>query len=598
MGANGTSVDGATRKGRRRRRLLTGAAGFVAVLVGGGYALHTWYMAKETLLFEVGSSLRGHLEVFAGDLKKNAMDAMPGYFAADFRGTTLGFAERKETSRQDGVVREDWHPSKELTVDRDAFVALLAGYRAELGTPSKVGIKMVFLDQFEQNSAETLIRMHVYGHHGEAPFEDIADFYARLVRDHGAWRFAWIRFEKGQRVANTGAPLFADVTADAGIDFKPGVSEIFKEQRYNFAIVDRAAGGVTSGDFDNDGLPDLFMTGPDGSKLYKNAGGGRFVDVTAAMKISDEALQNGQGTSFADYDNDGYLDLYITKTPNVKNRLLHNEGDGSFRDVTDTAGVGVASYSTTAGWADIDGDGDLDLFVGVYGNALVTSPDPPFHDRFGEPDHLFRNNGDGTFTDVTEVARVGDTGWALGMTFLDYDGDADQDIYVANDFGPNTLYRNDGKGVFEDVSLASGALDYGFGMSASPGDYDNDGDLDIYVSNIYSGTTWYIQNSLMHFFYVRAIDPERVMRMATVAEQTLENVGDFAGIAALGKKMGEGNSLLENKGDGTFASVGVAKGVNMAGWAWGSNFVDFDNDGDLDIHAVNGWISQANTTDL
>jgi hypothetical protein len=317
------------------------------------------------------------------------------------------------------------------------------------------------------------------------------------------------------------------------------------------------------------------------------------------MKISDEALRYGQGCVFADYNNDGNLDIYITKTPNVPNRLLKNQGDGSFLDITEKAGVGVASYSTTAGFADIDNDSDLDLYVGIYGPAREHSPDPPFHDRFGVPDKLYRNNGDDTFTDITDVAGVGDTGWALGMTFIDYDDDGDQDIYVANDFGPNTLYRNDGRGIFEDVTRAAGAaLDYGFGMSASPGDYDGDGDLDIYTSNIYSGTTWYIQNSLMHFFYVRVIDPSRTMRMMQVAKESLANVGDFAGIHALGKKMGEGNSLLENKGDGTFAAVGVAKGVNMSGWAWGSNFVDFDNDGDLDIHSVNGWISQANTTDL
>ena len=233
------------------------------------------------------------------------------------------------------------------------------------------------------------------------------------------------------------------------------------------------------------------------------------------------------------------------------------------------------------------------------GPAKFHSPDPPFHDRYGLPNQLYRNNGDGTFTEIGAEAGVDDTGWTLGMTFLDYDSDGDQDLHVANDFGYNSLFQNDGTGRFEEVSKQAGTSDYGFGMCSSPGDYDNDGDLDLYVSNLYSGTTWYLEHAIMQFLWVRLIDPARTLRSLEVAYQSINRLSDnFSALLDLGKKFGEGNSLLGNNGDGTFRSRGVEKGVMMAGWAWGSNFLDFDNDGDLDIHCVNGWVTGKEYTDL
>jgi hypothetical protein len=282
----------------------------------------------------------------------------------------------------------------------------------------------------------------------------------------------------------------------------------------------------------------------------------------------------------------------------VTNRLLHNTCKGTFVDVTKPAGVELSSYSTTAAFADVNNDGYLDLYVGIYGNALENSPDPPFHDRHGFPNRLYRNNQNGTFTDITEESGVGDTGWTLGLTFWDYDNDGDQDIYVANDFGHKSLFQNDGTGHFRNATKEAGLIDYGFGMSASPCDVDGDGNLDVYASNIYSGTTWYLQHAIEEFYWVRLIDPTRTWNTAVAGWEMYRNRGSLEDTFAIGKKFGEGNSLYRNRGDGTFESIGVAKGVNIAGWAWGSDAFDFDNDGDLDIHAVNGWISQKKGTDL
>ncbi|MBI1926236.1 VCBS repeat-containing protein [Candidatus Poribacteria bacterium] len=633
---------------------------------------HYRYMKAEAFVWEIGSSIRGRLDDFTDNFLGGDPQVIASYYADQFTGSELGFDKRQKISEEGGIVLEEWKATDGVRLNRQQMLDQLMAYRQRLHDAETTKFKMVFLNQYSETEANVYMRFQVYAHDEQGhPTEDRGHFNVDLVRQGGDWKIARQELVNGRRaIGGTGATYFVDVTKEVGIHFNTGVNDIFKRIHHNFAIVDRAAGGVTSGDYDKDGYPDLFLAGFEGCKLYRNTGHGGFEDVTAAAfpasLVDGDAMKYAQGCVFADYNNDGYLDVFITKTPKITrqfflddwplesprqllafinessenaakvselfekpqteisrmltqspeklpqwvdelagkwhfrliNRLLKNNGNGTFTDVTQAAGLEFNSYSTTAGFADIDNDGDLDLYVGVYGPAKQDSPDPPFHDRHGLPDRLYRNNGDGTFTDITEEAKVGDPGWALGMTFWDYDNDGDQDIYVANDFGYNSLFQNDGTGHFVEVSKKAGTLDYGFGMSASPGDYDNDGDLDLYVSNIYSGTTWYIQHAIMQFLWVRLIDPPRTWRSLEVAWQTYDKLGGLKGIKAVGKKFGEGNSLLENQGDGTFKSVGVEKRVNMAGWAWGSNFFDFDNDGDLDIHSVNGWISQKKGTDL
>jgi hypothetical protein len=581
-----------------RKRVLFPLAA-VVVMAGACWGINYRVMKGEAVLYEVGQGIRGRLDDFSADYKKGESGVIASYFADAFAGSDLGFERRAKISEEGGIVLEEWKASPGPMVDRAEMCAQLMAYRGQLHEAEKTAFKMVFLNEYGENRANILMRFQVYAHDREGhPIEDRGHFNVDLVRRQGDWRIVKQQLLNARRALGVDSRYFVDVTAQAGIDFNTGVNEIFKQRHYPFAVADRPAGGVTSGDYNNDGYPDLFLAGSEGSKLYRNTGHGTFEDVTAAAGLDGEKTSHAQGCVFADYNNDGYLDLFVTKTAGVSNRLFKNNGDGTFTDVTKEAGVGLASYSYTAGFADIDNDGDLDLFVCVSGNAAVRAPDPPSHDRDGEPDRLYRNNGDGTFTDITKEAGVGDTGWGIGMTFLDYDNDGDQDIYIANDFGPNSLYQNDGTGHFKQVAPQAGAVDYGFGMSASCGDYDNDGDLDIYVSNVYSGSTWYIQHTVFHFAWVRYLDPTRTFRTLRQTWEAYQNFGSLRKVLGIGRKFGEGNSLLENQADGTFKSVGVEKGVNMAGWAWGSNFFDFDNDGDLDIHAVNGWISQKRGTDL
>jgi hypothetical protein len=355
-------------------------------------------------------------------------------------------------------------------------------------------------------------------------------------------------------------PLFVDVTAKAGITFvhKSGASG----EKY---MVETFGSGLAWIDYDNDGFPDLyFVNGAPGASnaLYHNNRDGTFTDVTqhAGVAASGGALAKAYKTGVAvgDYDNDGYLDLYVTAFgPNI---LYRNNGDGTFTDVTSKAGVagGPNEWSTSTGFIDYDRDGRLDLYVVNYlayrleenlycglrkeGYRMYCHPT-----QFdGTPDRLFHNNGDGTFTDVSKQAGIANpAGKGLGVTFCDYDRDGDPDIYVANDTVRNFLYRNNGDGTFTDVAYGAGV---GFdsngkpqaGMGTDCADVDGNGYPDIFVTNFSE----------------------------------------------------ELNALYQNRGDGTFEDVSATTGMNAAFLAlgFGTKLYDYDNDGDLDIHVTNGHV--------
>ena len=295
---------------------------------------------------------------------------------------------------------------------------------------------------------------------------------------------------------------FVDVTAKSGIDFvhKSGASP----EKY---MVETFGSGVAWIDYDNDGFPDLyFVNGAPGAAnaLYHNNRDGTFTDVTRKAGVAGDGAGKGAyktGVAVGDYDNDGYLDLYVTAFgPNI---LYRNNGDGTFTDVTSAAGVagGPAEWSTSTGFFDFDRDGHLDLYVVNYLDYRLN--DNPYcglrKDGYrmyclptlfdGTPDRLFHNNGDGTFTDVSRQAGIANpAGKGLGVTFCDFDRDGDTDIYVANDMVRNFLYRNNGDGTFQDVAYGAGV---GFDMSGKPqagmgtdcADYNGDGLPDIFVTN-------------------------------------------------------------------------------------------------------------------
>ena len=263
--------------------------------------------------------------------------------------------------------------------------------------------------------------------------------------------------------------------------------------------------GVAALDYDNDGFQDLYFVNgkPDApNALYHNNHDGTFTDVTAKAGVAAVGGRTYKtGVAVGDIDNDGFLDLYVTAVgPNI---LFRNNGDGTFTDVTAKAGVagGAAEWSTSTGFLDYDHDGDLDLYVANYVDFRTDENpycgfrrdgyrmycNPTMFD--GVADRLFRNNGDGTFTDVSKAAGIANpAGKGLGVTFCDYDRDGDTDIYVANDMVRNFLYRNNGDGTFTDVAYGAGV---GFdangkpqaGMGVDCADVDGNGLPDIFVTN-------------------------------------------------------------------------------------------------------------------
>ena len=315
-----------------------------------------------------------------------------------------------------------------------------------------------------------------------------------------------------------------------------------------------AAGGVVMDDFDGDGLLDIFITSVEPCShavLYRNQGDGTFVDRSIEAGLLDQL--GGLNVQQTDYDNDGDLDLFITRGGwqqdfgRQRNSLLRNDGDGRFTDVTHAAGLAEPALPTQASaWADYDNDGDLDLYIGNE----VSDRSEAFHSQ------LFRNEGNGRFVDVAVAAGVTNQRMAKGVSWGDYDNDGDPDLYVSN-IGLNRLYRNEGNGRFVDVAIELGVAGPPNGRSFATWfwDYDNDGALDLFVAG-YGGA------------------PEDAM-------------ADLLG--RLDSPRGEMQSrLYRNDGQGGFEDVSREAGVFHVRLPMGANFGDIDNDGWPDFYLGTG----------
>ncbi|MCH7547070.1 MAG: VCBS repeat-containing protein, partial [Planctomycetes bacterium] len=296
---------------------------------------------------------------------------------------------------------------------------------------------------------------------------------------------------------------FDDVTGTAGIPFRH-----FPAVRQSLLPEDMGS-GVAWGDYDNDGDPDLFLVNFHGSildpipdhpqrgrcALYRNDLNGTFTDVSAEAGL-DIALF-GMAASWGDYDNDDDLDLYITAYG--RNLLFENNGDGTFTDITEAAGVGDESFSAGCAWTDYNGDGLIDLYVcnyvqfvhrkgdasrntRQYGSEIPYTINPSSYQP--QSNRMYRNNGDGTFTDVAkEIGVDNPDGRSLGVVCFDFDDDGLIDLYVANDVSSNGVFRNLGDGTFADIGAISLAADYRGAMGLAVGDFDHDDDFDLFVTH-------------------------------------------------------------------------------------------------------------------
>lgn len=420
----------------------------------------------------------------------------------------------------------------------------------------------------------------------------------------GRWRIFGSTLMEGTSVAGQGR-LFRDVAKERGVGFVMEEDRRFVPgercdghdcpgpTRLKFQTMRHAYAGAAAADVDGDGADDVFFCAGGRPALYRNRGDGTFEDVTS--KAGLDGLWHVNTAGFADLDNDGDQDLFcgVFYGPN---HLFRNNGDGTFTDVTIASGLPDDDLVTCFSFFDFDNDGNLDLYLGRFLEAREEVPDSFLYARNGQPNRLYRNDGGLRFADVTAKAGVGETGLTLSVAAADYDGDGDQDLYVANDFGRNVLYQNQGDGTFRDVALETGTLAIGGSMSATWGDYDNDGRLDLYVAAIRSNQRWFVQPLTAQRVVLKFIREGKMGPDNPVFSDLRKYMGpDWVNI---GNHALAGNSLLRQKADGTFTDMAEASQARPAGWYWGSGFFDIDHDGDLDIYASDGWITGKDPYDL
>jgi hypothetical protein len=329
--------------------------------------------------------------------------------------------------------------------------------------------------------------------------------------------------------------------------------------------------GLAVGDVDNDGLEDLYLCQPGllVNRLYHHEPDGTLTDVTEGSGA--DLLDDTSAALFLDLDNDGAQDLVLATVSQIL--VLRGGGDGKFRIEFTHSSTMATSISS----ADYDLDGDLDLYVCEYAASGVanSTTGPLFDSEAGLPNMLLRNEGRFRFRDVT--AEVGldvrNTRQSFASGWADYDNDGDPDLYVANDFGRNNLYRNDG-GRFVEVAAAAGVEDQAAGMGVAWGDYDGDGLLDLHVTNMFSSAGNRV-----------TFNPDFAPTGGSAAASGLQYFS-------------RGNSLFRNRGDGTFEDATLRAGIWMGRFAWGAGFVDLNNDGRLDILSPNGFITNKDSHDL
>jgi hypothetical protein len=375
--------------------------------------------------------------------------------------------------------------------------------------------------------------------------------------------------------------LFAEVTRDSGLPTTaPKLPYSPTDDSGQFDIQRAMGAGIAVGDIDRDGYPDVFLAGEGMGRLYRNRGKeapGRFEDVTETWGIP-AGLDDGTGPLLFDQDGDGDLDLLVLRSAHPA-LLLRQDAPGHFTDVADALGFRPHRGAQVASVFDYDGDGDLDVYVAYYGSDASNRQGstkrnlPSMDGRNGSPHELWRLGPDGRYAEVGGAAGVADTGWTLATSTFDYDNDGDADLFLANDFGADTFYRNKGDGTFEDVSQVTQTADRGSGMNVSTTDVNGDGWLDFYVSNI----DMFSKNIKVVF----PTDTSTINNMDVALQRSFQYLS--------------GNKLWLNPADPAghkpfLADQGARFEPGDRGWGWAAVFFDYENDGDEDMYLSTGWL--------
>ena len=437
----------------------------------------------------------------------------------------------------------------------------------------------------------------------QAFFETFALVEGTAIQQNATWEVAWsgaekqvpvlegikvLRYEEA-RGGNDGT-LFTDCTESVFTNEAVYHNHITRSVEYWQNRLERTISpdiitmvGLAVGDANGDGLDDVYLCQPYGlpNRLLVQQRDGTVVDTAPASRL--DWVDPFSSALFLDLDNDGDQDLALGADTSLF--FYENDGSGKF---TEQKRFPYPTMPDSMAAADFDNDGLLDIFVcghtpaGEDQQESVLGLPVPFYDaNNGQQNMLLKNRGNWSFDDVTEAVGLNEnnTRFTYAAAWEDYDNDGDLDLYVANDFGRNNLYQNSsgsepGTRIFKDIAAEAGVEDISSGMSADWADYDNDGWMDLYVGNMFSGAGNRIT-------YQRNFRPgEDVTKLSQM------------------RRMARGNSLFRNTGDGKFSDVSVASNVTMGRWSWGSKFADLNNDGWEDLVIGNGFVTNRNPDDL
>jgi Tfp pilus assembly protein PilF len=540
---------------------------------------------------ELDARLRELSDAFGAGGGNRGVDIPKGLLDPAFRGARLVAIEAAEANQAPLDVKRAKDLPRDATLDARAFGAELRRLVADIRDVDVAEFLITAIESDGPADSPTglrsTVRYDIVGAGTKAYRVEHVGEWEMGWRPNGAgWQIArWTA--RSDLVSRTRRPVFTEITAAA-----LGGTDSFRRQlnidldswmaAFDSVLTRDSNGhqGVSVGDADGDGLDDLYVAQPAGlpNRLYRNRGDATFEDITdrAGVGVLDDTAQS----LFADVDNDGDQDLVVATSTHPL--LFINDGTGHFTLAQDAFRFArpLQGVLTSITMADYDKDGFLDLYLCVYsyffgaGEDKAGTPAPYYDARNGPPGVLLRNDGHGRFVDATGDAGLdaGNDRYHFAAAWADYDGDGWPDLLVANDFGTKNLYHNlgrrDGKVKFEDVAAAAGVLDHGAGMSAAFLDYDNDGLLDIYTGNMWSAPG------------LRVTSAPTFMPDATPE------------VRALYRRHVRGNALLRNLGNGRFEDKTLEAHAEMGRWAWSSDVLDFDSDGWDDLYIVNGMLTR------
>ena len=508
--------------------------------------------------------------------------------AADFKGARMTLNERAVSalSKEPGPIDQ---PGEliELAVFSQAIAATIDRVGLAQGM-QRAKAKVVGIGINNDGRISCEILFHLAGKQGNKVRDLVGQWQSLWVLQSGAPRLLSIEGEAHLTRSSMGR--FSDVT-DAALGSTPLFSDQFyRGQDHWTGQIEMLTGidiggwqGLAAADVNGDGRDDIYVAQPGGlpNRLYVAQPDGRFTDQSAAAGV--DFLDSSHGNLMVDLDNDGDQDLIVGLSDGIV--LMENDGSGNF--LVRQAKILPAAIPYSIAAADHDRDGDLDFFVCCYNRRAgvnrhhVFARPVPYHDaNNGGRNAMFRNDGSWRFTNVTQRAGldVNNRRFSYAACWEDYDNDGDPDLYVANDFGSNNLYENvtgpDGIPRFEDVAEVAGVVDIAPGMSACWGDYNNDGNPDLYVGNMFSAAGHRVSSQGRFHEGADPLIREKFRRHA------------------------RGNSLFTNNGGGSFTDTSSRAGVSIGRWAWASKFADLDGDGWEDIVVANGFVTQQDSGDL